>query len=314
MESCTNTQRPQTRHTARSEAVRGLFLVVAALLLCVRAAWAQGIGTIASLEGSVEIGRAGVWTAATIGGSIELGDAIRTGSPGRVRLVFQDGSVLTVADATEFVIDDYEFDPNQGLFRSAIRLLQGKLRALVSDYFQAPGANYEIDTPNASVGVRGTTFVVTYDATTDVTEVVGVRGRVRVHSRRDRVAHGVVVGAHELTIVAQGLFPTPPRRIDEALFQQYLESLEFINEGSESLLLTHDPLLAGATVPREERAPAAPTGSGAPTLTASRRTSTGIAPLAPPKMPEDTQPKTPTDIVKQPIPLTTGPGGLGVNF
>ena len=314
MESRTNTRRPQRLLTSQRPAYHFL-LVVAALLLCSRGAWAQGIGTIASMEGSVEIGRGGVWTAATIGGSIELGDAVRTGSPGRVRVVFQDGSVLTVSDATEFVVDEYEFEPNQGLFRSAIRLLQGKLRALVSDYYQTPGAHYEIQTGNAIVGVRGTTFVVTFDPSTDVTEVVGEHGLVRVHSVLDRVAHGVVVKARELTTVARGQFPTPPRRIDEALFRQYLEGLEFIGEGPESLLLTHQPLLVGAIVPRQERAPAAPTGPGAPTLTASMTTRTGTAPLAPPQMPDKIQPiTTPADIVNQPVPQTTGPGGLGVNF
>jgi hypothetical protein len=315
MESRTNPRQPRTLHATRSEVVRRLLLVVAALLLCAHAAWAQGIGTIVSMEGSVEIGRAGVWAAASAGASIELGDAIRTGSPGRVRVVFQDGSVLTVADATEFVIDEYEFEPNQGLFRSAILLLQGKLRALVSDYYQAPGAQYEIQTRNAIVGVRGTTFILTFDRSTEVAEVVGEYGSVQVHSVLDRVAHGVVVQARELTVVARGQFPTPPRRIDEARFQQYLQGFGLIGEGSESQLLAPPPLLVGALVPQEERAAAAPAGSEAAPLTASRKTRTGIAPLAPPQMPDQTQPiTTPSDVVNQPVPLITKPGGLGVDF
>jgi hypothetical protein len=292
-------------------------LLVAAFLLCARAVWAQGIGTVASLEGSADIGRAGGWTPASIGAVLEVGDAIRTGQPGRVRIVFQDESVLTITDATELVVDEHVFEPAQGVFRSVIRLLRGKLKALASDYYGTPRASYQIETPTASTGVRGTEFVIAFDAVTEVTDVVGVSGRVAVHSVLDRVAHGVVVTAREVTTVARGQFPTPPRPLDETLFRQYLEGLVFIGAGRSESLLVNQPLLLGAVVPQEERAATAPVGAAAlaPGAPAPAGPLAGGAPVAPPQMPDQVQPvTTPSDIIKESVSVITHQGQLGIDF
>ena len=82
--------------------------------------------TIASLEGSAEIGRSGTWYPAKLGLAIYLGDELRTPKPGRLRVVFQDDSVLTLGDDSHVVVDEQVFDPNQGTVRSFMRLLRGK--------------------------------------------------------------------------------------------------------------------------------------------------------------------------------------------
>ncbi len=233
-------------------------LLVALALMSGRVAWAQEVGTIAALEGRVEIGRAGVWAAATVATTINLTDEIRTGRPGRLRLVFRDDCVLTVGDSSHVIINEQIFDPSRGVFRTLIELLEGTVRGLVSEYYGLPSALYLLRTRTAVTGVRGTEFIVIYDRATEVTEVVGVSGRTEVHSVIDLVGRGVYVTARELTRVARGQFPTRPVRLDDAVFQQYLEGLAFIGGGQAESLTAGQPLLTGEAVAPGEQAAALP--------------------------------------------------------
>ena len=227
------------------------FLV--AILMLPRAVLGQEVGTVAEVEGAAEIGHGGVWRSATIGAAVQLGDELRTGQPGRMRVVFQDDSPLNIGDDSHVVVDEQVFDPAQSRYRSTLRLLKGKIRALVSEYYQQPQARYLIETTSAVSGVRGTEFVMVFDPVQELTDVVGITGRVEVHSVRDRKGHAVFVTERELTTVKHGQFPTPPRTLDDATFRQYVAGLEFIGGGqSESQTLNH-PLLAGKTIAPADR-------------------------------------------------------------
>jgi len=230
---------------------RRQLLVVALFVVLARASLAQDIGKVAIIEGTVEIGRASTWTAASIGTTIAVGDQIRTDARGRARIVFQDGSVLNVGTNTQVGIEQQSSDADKGSWSSRIQLLKGRIRPLVGDYYQRPGSVYEIESPTAVTGVRGTEFIMTYDPVGDVSQVVGVTGTVAVHSVRDRVRRGVVITAEELTVVARGKFPTPPERVPSNLFREYIEDLQFIGTGRSGT--AGEALLASQTVPPPDR-------------------------------------------------------------
>lgn len=244
---------PSSRTTRRWPSVSSLRWL-AILLSLVGAAHAQEVGTVAAIDGSAEIGRSGTWSAATLGAAIEQGDALRTGRPGRVRVVFQDDSVINLGDDSHLIVDEQVFNPARGEGQSVIRLLAGKVSALVSDYYANKGSHYQVETVTAVAGVRGTDFVVKYDPRDEVTEIVGVSGRVEVHSANDLTGQGVFITAREITSIPQGELPTAPRRVSERLFRQYIEGMQFIGGGrAESLTAAH-PVLAGAAVPKPDQA------------------------------------------------------------
>jgi hypothetical protein len=247
------------RNRRRFALRHGAFLVLLTAW-AIRAAVAQEVGTIAALDGSAKIGRGDVWITATPGAAIQRGDELRTGEPGRMRIVFQDDTVLTISDDSRVVVDEQVFDPNQEKSRSVLGLLQGKVSALVSEYYKRPGAAYEIKTATAVAGVRGTEFVVTYDPRNDHTEVAGLSGTVEVFSAFDRSNRGVFITAQEATTITRGHFPTPPRRLPDALFRQYIEGMDFIGAGAAESLTLNSPLLAGQVVPKADRAAVAISG------------------------------------------------------
>ena len=237
--------------------LRSSFSVIALLALSARILWAQEVGTIASLEGQAEISRDGSWQVTSVGASIHERDELRTGTPGRVRIVFQDDSVVTVSDNSHLVIDEQVFDAKRGVARSLLELLRGRLSSLVGEYYHGSGNNYEVRTPTAVCGVRGTEFVITYDADADVTEVVGLSGKVEVHSIFDPTGPGVLVTMRETTTVLRGRPPTPPRRAEDVILRQRLEGIQFVGGGKAESLVSGNPLRAGASVSAPEKAPEA---------------------------------------------------------
>lgn len=212
------------------------FVLIAALLSLTTALPAVSeaddneIGTIASIEGAAEIGRDGNWTAAAIGTAVHANDLLRTGTPGHMRVVFDDDSVLTLGDASELKVSDHVFAPEEGKARSLVDLLSGTVNAVVSEYYQSPNSEYEVKTKTATAGVRGTEFVVSYEPGEELTEVFVVDGRVEVTSLIDDVQNTVFLNANEVTYVRQGELPSPPNRYEEGVLRQRLDNIDFIGE------------------------------------------------------------------------------------
>lgn len=245
--------------------MHGILLMATAILAA--ALWqgaamaAEEAGTVAAVEGTGEIGRGGVWQPAVAGLAVQVGDELKTGPAGRLRVVFRDDTVLNLGEDTRLTIDHQFFSPDEGLFRSSMKLIQGKVRALVGEYYGRAGAEYEVKTETAVAGVRGTEFVVSYDPAREVTKVVGIEGRVEVRSSREKIAQSVFVTSGELTQVDPGRPPDSPRFLDEPQRRRYLEGLDFVSVGSRSLAAA-DPLLARQVVPAPDRAPGAAGRSG----------------------------------------------------
>jgi hypothetical protein len=219
-------------------------------------ALAEDAGKVVSLEGTVEIGRAGAFARADIGSAVRSGDTVRTGNPGRARILFADDSVLNLADGTTLVIDESVFDPNKGSASTLMHLLGGKVRALVSDYYSGGRGTYQIETPTAVSGVRGTEFVMTYDAGRQMSEVLGLGGTVAVHGQIDRKNHGVLIKAGYITEIAKGKYPTPPRLLeeDDDYYLQVMDGLDLPGAGLPETLLLDDPAFGGDEVPNPDTA------------------------------------------------------------
>jgi hypothetical protein len=213
-------------------------------------------GTVAAVQGTFEAARSGL--------PVFVGDQMRTGADGRGKVVFQDDSILALAPNTQIRLDSQVFDPGARKFRSLLHLVEGKIRAWVSDYYHEPHARYEVETPTAVAGVRGTEFIVVYDAAAETTDVVGITDRVDVSGKLAVMGAPVQVGPHFLTRVQKGRFPTAPHRLDDSHFRQYLEGLELIGTGRRDGLNVLHPavmgrLLAPSDVPQGEGAGAGPT-------------------------------------------------------
>lgn len=265
---------------------RMVFLLVGLLCLGSMAA-AQDVGVVAASQGVAEIHRGGAVTPAVIGTQVRVGDELRTGD-GKLRVVFQDDSVIDVGERTTLVVNEQVFNAGGGQASSLMNLVVGKARALVSHYYGAAGTQYEIRTPTAVAGVRGTEFIITYDADRDVSSVVGIDGFVQVRNLTADADAYIYIGAEETTFVQRDQKPTAPQRIEERLFRDEVEGMELLSLGSASRAA-----LRTTSVAPPERAPVNAGQAGQ--LGRDQLRNTG-------------------DVVGQPLGVISNRGSLGVPF
>ncbi len=94
------------------------------------------------------------------GSEIYSGDVIRSGSNGKAQLRLSDGTLYALAPNTEFDLELYRYQSRRGEDRSVARLVKGGLRSLTGQIGKEDPSHYELKTPVASIGVRGTSFLV----------------------------------------------------------------------------------------------------------------------------------------------------------
>jgi len=192
---------------------RAIILLLMATFMVVRAAAAEDAGWVAALEGTAEVQRGGAWSALAQGQAVQLGDHVRTAAASRVKLLFRDDSVLALGERSEIVIDEQVAGAAP---TSSFSLLLGKVRAIVTDRYSAKGAEFEVKSPTAIAGVRGTSFVAGYDQTRDETQVVGLERVTAVRSPLDAAgANQVLVGPGQSTTIGRGKMPTLPVKLPE---------------------------------------------------------------------------------------------------
>ncbi len=92
------------------------------------------------------------------GAELFTGDTIRTEDKSYIVVRFTDGGKVTVRPGTELVIDEYAYGGDSD--GSTLKLVKGGLRALTGAIAKQNPDAYRINTPVATLGVRGTEFDV----------------------------------------------------------------------------------------------------------------------------------------------------------
>jgi hypothetical protein len=139
-------------------------VAILAALLVPAHAFATAIGTITGIEGSVDLTRAGDVKAepVTIGQPVSIGDIVRTKTNSKAEITFVDKSVLRLAPKTRIKIEEYLMKGEER-DSGVIKLFRGKARAIVSRREgEAQAGKFQVHTPTAIIGVRGTDFFVYY--------------------------------------------------------------------------------------------------------------------------------------------------------
>lgn len=136
---------------------------------------------------------------------IHQGETVVTGKDSRGQLRFEDGAVVALDSGSELVIEKYRFDEDDGEDHAVVRLLTGGLRTLSGEVAERDPDNYEVDTPLASIGVRGTDYQLSLD---DKQLNVAVwSGSVVVANEAGELPLGENANYRYATVTDQGLPP-----------------------------------------------------------------------------------------------------------
>ncbi len=94
-------------------------------------------------------------------------EIIRTGDRSASRVLFQDNTTLSIGASSEVKLDRFVFDPDPSKSQVALSIARGVVRFATGGL---PKSAYQISTPTATIGVRGTigTISVAADGTTTI--------------------------------------------------------------------------------------------------------------------------------------------------
>jgi hypothetical protein len=113
------------------------------------------------------------------GTSIAPGMEIRTGPQSYVTLQLADGSVLRLQPSSVVQLERSKHYEAAGFFASKLKLLKGRIEALVA-HLTGGEPRFEIQTPQAVMGVRGTEFRTTVSPDQGQTQGEVLQGAVAV--------------------------------------------------------------------------------------------------------------------------------------
>jgi len=128
-------------------------------------------------------------------------DLVKTLKAGRVRIELLDGSALNVGARSTMRITKHDPQSQQ----TSVEMTVGRLRGEVVKLTK-PGANFEVKTQTAVIGVVGTVFLIL--ARTSSTSIWCIQGTLRVSSISAAIGGTVALNAGELTTVPRGGPPT----------------------------------------------------------------------------------------------------------
>jgi hypothetical protein len=141
---------------------------------------ASPIGKIVSTAGAVTVERTGaaVVQVSASGGSVKegdlvyRGDVVLTGADGKVSLVFADGTAFNVSSNARMELNEFVYNPDGKSNSSLFSLLKGTFTFVAGKI--AKSGSMTLDTPVATMGIRGTTphIVVSDDGTVSFSTLV----------------------------------------------------------------------------------------------------------------------------------------------
>lgn len=99
----------------------------------------------------------------TKGSEVTAGETIQTGN-GRAQLRYSDGAQVSLQPGTQYRIDDYAYaGQTDGSEKGIFSLIKGGFRTITGLIGRVNRQNYKVSTPVATIGIRGTEFLVQSD-------------------------------------------------------------------------------------------------------------------------------------------------------
>src|ERR1700716_807249 len=122
---------------------------------------AQIIGHVTKLAGTATAIRNGVSIILNQGDNVDKGDVLQSGSDSSVGVTFIDGTVFGLASNARMVLNEMIYDPNGSNNSSLLSLVAGTISFVAGE--TAKHGDMKVDTPVATMGIRGTAVGATID-------------------------------------------------------------------------------------------------------------------------------------------------------
>ena len=206
--------------------VVGVAFVVGTIAYSYAAGKGRAVGAVVAWKGSVYVKHVGDEKGARVKSleGLYAGDIIMTVKRSRAKILLKDDSIISMGPESKLKIDSYTMNLRQRKRVSRLRMLAGKVRAVVTRKFHGKGSFFRISTPSAIVGVKGTDFIIS--STKDGDEIVAISGKVTVGSSKKGVRGEVVLKGGHGTRVKTGKAPSAPEKVPSKRMMELIDDTE----------------------------------------------------------------------------------------
>lgn len=123
----------------------------------------EHVATFKNISGDIGIARNGTTLNAVSGSTLFVSDRIVSGTGSSAGIVFKDGTQLTLGPSTDIQVRDYAFEPKQAKFEFFVYLARGAAVYSSGMIAKLAPESVKVATPTATIGVRGTRFIIEAD-------------------------------------------------------------------------------------------------------------------------------------------------------
>ena len=195
----------------RARWTRAALVGALAQLSLAPALWAAEAGLVAGVNGQPSITRAGTTRPLQRGDTVSIGDRISTDATAKVKLLLADDSVLAIGPKTEVVVDELVLGAAGR--KGRLRVLVGRFKLAIAAWLTGP-SDYEVSTPTAVAGVRGTVLW----GDTELDAICALQGTVEVRTLRGDATATLEPGRCVTDMAKGKTAPLVPSREDLAKY------------------------------------------------------------------------------------------------
>ena len=221
--------------------------ICALLTLCAGDALAQAAAYVYNLNGTATATVGTSQRALKIGDLLNSGTVVTTGAKSTAIIKFEDGQVMALAESTSLRIADYRYNKRRVADSSAVfNLLRGGLRFISGVIGSTNRNNFRLTAGTATIGIRGTGAVVTFDQLTQAVMAAVTSGALEMVTAQGNV----VIGAENFSTYISGQPPSAPQPTAQAsaAVAQALAGLVGLNAPINSPVLLEASAAAAAAV------------------------------------------------------------------
>lgn len=237
------------------------FLIsAAACLFCLRAFAAEDVAVLSYAQGDVKVkyNDESSWDKYELNATLQVGDSIKTGANSKARIVLEDGASLLIGPLSMFTISSVTIDDATEKQNASFSLDSGKVRSNVNKLGTA-GSTFEVKTPTAVAGVRGTDFMVEIDPDTEDSDVTVFDGEVEFGSPQEARESRVRIGKDQGARIGRGGRPGKPEKINRERIERKMREMSkaqkeddptvaegLADDGAEAVLATKRSMISEA--------------------------------------------------------------------
>jgi hypothetical protein len=166
---------------------------------------ASVVARASNVSGRAILVNAAASIALTSGYILSPGDRVDTRGGGRVVIELSDGSMVVVSPESVVTLKDYRA---ASTLRELFEITIGVVRVKINHFAGKPNP-YRMNSPTASIAVRGTEFTIAVDAS-GATDVSVIEGAVEVTSRADPARSILLQAGQSFRLIASNQLPPQP--------------------------------------------------------------------------------------------------------